>query len=63
MVEEYLEELREDQRAFIASYAASELPKLDGAQWRTFGNYTVYAILDEHDRALVFDTVESLLTQ
>ena len=63
LVEDYLEELREDQRAFIESYAAEELPKLDGAQWRTFGNYTVYAILDDHDRELVFDTVEKELKQ
>ena len=61
LAEDYLEELREDQRSFIASYAADELPKLDGAEVRTFGNYTVYAILDDEDRALAFDTIENLL--
>ncbi len=63
LCEQYIEQLREDQRAFIASYTAEELPKLDGAEVRSFGNYTVYAILSEDDRALAFDTVEKKLTE
>ena len=63
LAEDYLEELREDKRAFIASYASDELPKLDRAEVRTFGHYTVYAILNDRDRALVFETIEKMLTE
>ena len=63
LAEEYLEELREDKRAFIASYAAGELPKLDRAEIRVFGNYTVYAILNDEDRALAFETIAAMLTK
>lgn len=63
LAEDYLEELLEDQRAFIASYAPEELPKLERAEIRTFGNYTVYAILDDEDRALAFETIEKKLTK
>ena len=58
MCEEYLEDLWEEKQAFIASYAPEELPKLKDAEVRTFGRYTVYAILDQDDRALLFDTVK-----
>lgn len=57
----YLEELRRDQSAFIASYAPEELPKLERAEVKVFGNYVVYAILSDSDRELVFDTIEKKL--
>lgn len=41
---EYIEDMKEDQRAFIASYAPEELPKLDRASVKIFGNYVVYVI-------------------
>ena len=63
LTETYLEQLRDDQSAFIASYAPEELPKLERAELRTFGNYTVYGILDDGDRELLFETVERKLTQ
>ena len=59
--EEYLEELREEKSAFIASYAPEELSKLEEAEVRRFGNYTVYAILSSEERALVFETIEQAL--
>ncbi len=63
LCEAYLKELLEEKRAFIASYAPEELPKLENAEVRSFGQYTVYAILDEDDRTLTFETIERLLTQ
>ena len=57
----YLATLREEKTAFIESYAPEEVPKLNSAEVRSFGNYTVYAILSDADRALVFDTVEKQL--
>ncbi len=62
-IEEYLEERREDERAFIASYAPAELPKLDGAQAGRFGNYVVYAILDSQGREQLFEKTEQKLRE
>ena len=61
LTEAYLKSLREEKQAFIGSYAPEELPKLNGAEVRRYGNYTVYAILSEEDRQLVFETVEKML--
>lgn len=62
MCEKYLDDLWQEKEAFIASYAPEELPKLRDAEVRSFGNYTVYAILNEDDRALLFDTVKKSVT-
>ena len=63
LTEEYLETMKNDQHAFIASYAPEELPKLERAEVRVFGNYVAYAILSDEDRALFFDTVEKKLSE
>lgn len=63
LCEDYLEELREEKTTFIESYAPEEVPKLERAEVRSFGNYTVYAILSDSDRKLVFDTVEKELVR
>lgn len=62
-VRSYLETLKQDQSAFLASYAAEELPKLENAEVRTFGHYTVYAVLGEEERTLFFETVQKELTR
>ena len=58
---DYLKEKYEDENAFIASYAPEELPKLKDAEVKVFGNYVVYAILSESDRATLFANVEEML--
>ena len=63
LCESYLNTLREEKTVFIASYAPEEVPKLENAEVRTFGNYVVYAILSDADRALLFDTVEKALSK
>ena len=63
LTERYLEQLKADQSAFIASYAPEELPKLENAEVKTFGNYVAYAILSDENRKLVFDTIEKKLTK
>ncbi|MBE6546406.1 MAG: DUF4358 domain-containing protein [Ruminococcaceae bacterium] len=63
LTEDYLDRLLEEQSAFIAGYAPKELTKLEHAEVRTFGNYVVYAILDDNDRELVFETVEKELKE
>ncbi len=60
---EYLEELREDSRAFIASYAPEELPKLDGATVKRFGNYVVYTVLPTDRAEKIFAELEKRLTK
>ena len=61
--ERYLDALCEEQRAFVASYAPKEVPKLDGASVRVFGHYVVYAVLTSNDQDAAFACVESLLTE
>ena len=61
VIERYLRQLREEQSAFIASYAPHELPKLEEAEIRQFGNYTVYAILSSEDRAAFFAAIQNQL--
>ena len=60
---EYVEDMREGSRAFIASYAPGELPKLDGAEVRRFGNYVVYTVLSDSDAQAVFDYVKAELEE
>ena len=61
LTEEYLKALYDDKRAFIESYAPNEIPKLEDAEARIYGNYVAYAILSDSDRELFFDTVEKTL--
>lgn len=63
LCEEYLKILREEKTAFIESYAPEEVPKLERAEVRSFGNYVAYAILSDDDRELFFETVEKKLTK
>ena len=57
----YIKDMQETQRAFIASYAPEELPKLDCAQVQKYGNYVVYAILSDADADAFFAHIESVL--
>ena len=58
---EYIEDMQENSRAFISSYAPEELPKLDGAQVRRFGNYVVYTVLDDEKADTVFESIKEKL--
>ena len=58
---EYIKEMQDTQRTFIASYAPEELPKLDGARVQKYGNYVVYAILESADSEALFAHVEHTL--
>ena len=60
---EYISDLRETQRSFIASYAPDELPKLDGARVERYGNYVVYAILTNEDSEALFGHIEGSLRE
>lgn len=57
----YVSDLSENSRAFIESYAPGELPKLDAADVRRYGNYVVYAVMSDSEVARVFATAKALL--
>jgi len=63
LVEGYLEELREEKIAFVASYAPQEVPKLEDARVRSFGNYVVYAILRREEQTAFFQAIEQALRE
>ncbi len=55
---DYIEDMRENSRTFIASYAPKELSKLDSADVRRFGNYVVYTVLDGDTAEELFAAIE-----
>ena len=61
IVEKHISTYQKDQRSFIASYAPEELSKLDNAERKVFGNYVVYAIMDEDDKKEAFSVIEEKL--
>ena len=63
ITEGYIEELRQEKKAFIESYAPDEARKLEDAEVRIYGKYVAYAILSEEDREIFFDTVRAVLMQ
>ena len=60
---EYISDVKEDSRSFIASYAPEELTKLDGAQVRRFGSYVVYTVLPSDKAESVFSHLEHTLAK
>lgn len=63
LCEEYVAALREENRAFIESYAPREAQKLDHATVRVYDRYVVYTVLSQDDLNTAFSTVEELLRQ
>lgn len=62
-VEDYLRDMRTEQRAFIESYAPNEISKLDGSRMYIFGNYVVYTILPTSERDVAIEEIEGLLSK
>ena len=59
LVQQYLDELKEDKRAFVESYAPLEAKKLDNAKVKRFGNYVAYAILSDAEQEDFFEAVKN----
>ena len=57
----YLAESLLKNREFYDSYIPEETPKLERAEVRVFGNYVCYAILDQKDREIFFQTIKNEL--
>ena len=54
----YLSEQQATQKAFIESYAPREVPKLEAAEARRFGNYVIYTILSAEDKQIMWDITD-----
>lgn len=61
IAQNYISEMQNTQRAFIGSYAPEELPKLDNAEVRVFGNYVVYAIMEDDEKSEAFSAIDKKL--
>ena len=60
-IEEYLRSMKEEQRAFISSYAPEELSKLDSAKASLLGRYVVYSISDSNTAKKTLSAIASAL--
>ncbi len=61
--ERYLQDLKDNSRAFIASYAPEELPKLDAASVKRFGNYVIYTVLPTDKTEKIFKDIDEKLVK
>jgi hypothetical protein len=59
----YLERSYEDNHVWYDSYMPEETPKLRDAEVRVFGNYVVYAIYSDADKATLFNAVKATLNK
>lgn len=62
-IRDYVSDMQEEQRAFIASYAPEELTKLDAAKVKKFGNYVVYTVLPKDTANAVMGEIEKYLSK
>ena len=59
----YINEMQTEQMAFIESYAPRQVPKLQSAEVRQYGNYVIYLVLSEDDKADAIEEITELLEQ
>ena len=57
-VSSHLKEQQTTQKAFIESYTPREVPKLDAAEARRYGNYVVYTILSAEDKQIMWELTD-----
>ena len=60
ILSDYLKKSYEDNGNWYNSYIPKETPKLRDAEVKVFGNYVVYAILNQTDREVFFGAVEDI---
>ena len=53
--------MKSEERAFIATYAPEELPKLDNAKVKQFGHYVAYVIASSDRADAAMSTIEKKL--
>ena len=59
----YIKSMQEQKSEFLRSYSPAELPKLNSAEARLFGQYIIFAVADQNDRDEVFKKAEALLSK
>jgi len=57
----YLANERSEQKAFIASYAPREIPKLENSSVKTYGKYVIYTVLNTEDEEKIRTMLENEL--
>lgn len=60
---DYLKKSYTDNQKWYDSYIPKETPKLRDAEVRVYGNYAVYAILNDADKDAFFAAAETLLSK
>ena len=60
-VSKYITETQTDQKAFIESYAPREVPKLENAEVRQYGNYVIYLVMSAEDKEDAIEEIEKFL--
>ncbi len=55
----YIDDMQQNSRAFIGSYAPEQLPKLDDAKVQRVGNYIIYTVLDESKADALIERIKS----
>ena len=63
LLKDYLKRSYEANQAWYDSYIPAETPKLRDAEVKVMGNYVLYAIASQTDRAAFFDAAEAKLTE
>ena len=48
---------------WTGQYMVEEFPKLQAANYKTFGSYTVYTILSEDDKEILYPAVSNMLAE
>ena len=61
IVSKYITEMQNDQKAFIESYAPSQVPKLRNAEVRQYGNYVIYLVMSADDKEDAIEEIEKML--
>lgn len=60
-VSKYISDMQTEQKAFIESYAPREVPKLENAEVRQYGNYVIYLIISADDKEDATEKIGELL--
>ena len=60
-VSKYIRDMQTEQKSFIESYAPREVPKLENAEVRQYGNYVIYLIISADDKEDATEKIGELL--
>ena len=58
----YIKNMQEQKSEFLRNYSPTELPKLNSAEARRFGNYVIFAIGEQNEKNDLFKQAEEMLS-